>query len=313
MSISTTPQAEQPSPVAASTLFTSDELVQINEQLAGKSPQQILEWAIDNIPEGALWQTTAFGLTGLAATSMISSISLSRDEPHLVPLIFLDTLYHFPSTLALASQVEETYLAPLHVFKPVDQEGNEVEDAKAFEQVYGEKLWEREEDMYDYLVKVEPSHRAYAQLGVKAVLTGRRRSQGAERAALPVVEIDSTGLLKINPLIEWSFGRVKEYIDAENVPYNFLLDQGYKSIGDWHSTATPSSNPEAGERSGRWAGQKAKTECGLHKDYFKMKKQFEKKAREAELKRKDEAKDLEEGAVKVEEVEISQSLAGLVI
>lgn len=65
-----------------------------------------------------------------------------------------------------------------------------------------------------------------------------------------------------------------------DVPYNPLLDQGYKSIGDWHSTAAPSgetasSAADADERSGRWAGQKAKTECGLHKDYFEMKKQFE--------------------------------------
>lgn len=88
---------------------------------------------------------------------MISTISLDRDETHLVPLIFLDTLYHFPSTLALAQQVEERYLAPLHVFKPVDQKGVELENAKEFERVYGEKLWEREEEMYDYLVKVCPS------------------------------------------------------------------------------------------------------------------------------------------------------------
>lgn len=63
--------------------------------------------------------------------------------------------------------------------------------------------------------QVEPSHRAYSQLNVRAVLTGRRRSQGSERAALPVVEIDSTGLIKINPLIEWSFKQVKDFIDAE--------------------------------------------------------------------------------------------------
>lgn len=43
-------------------LFTTDELLKINADLAGKSPQEILTWAIDNIPEGGLWQTTAFGL-----------------------------------------------------------------------------------------------------------------------------------------------------------------------------------------------------------------------------------------------------------
>lgn len=84
-----------------------------------------------------------------------------------------------------------------------------------FEAKYGAKLWETDEDTYDYLVKVEPAQRAYQELGVKAVITGRRRSQGADRADLPVIEVDSTGLLKINPLINWSFKEVKEYIDKE--------------------------------------------------------------------------------------------------
>jgi hypothetical protein len=86
---------------------------------------------------------------------MISDISLSRDETHLVPLIFLDTLYHFPSTLDLAERASQRYLADLHTFKPIAKDGKtELKDAKEFEDVYGEKLWEREEDMYDYLVKV---------------------------------------------------------------------------------------------------------------------------------------------------------------
>lgn len=62
-----------------------------------------------------------------------------------------------------------------------------------------------------------------------------------------------------------------EYIDANNVPRNALLSQGYKSVGDWHSTAKSGEGDE-GERAGRWQG-KDKTECGLHEDYFKMKAQ----------------------------------------
>lgn len=65
-----------------------------------------------------------------------------------------------------------------------------------------------------------------------------------------------------------------EYITKYNVPRNVLLDQGYKSVGDWHSTQ-PSKEGE-GERGGRWAG-KEKTECGLHKDYFAMKIQSQKR------------------------------------
>lgn len=67
---------------------------------------------------------------------------------------------------------------------------------------------------------------------------------------------------------------------GRGVPYNPLLDQGYRSIGDVHSTAKPDPNnvaSDAGERSGRWQG-KAKSECGLHSNYWEMKKKFEQKA-----------------------------------
>lgn len=123
---------------------------------------------------------------------------------------------------------------------------------------------------------------------MKAVITGRRATQGGDRSSLKPLEIDETGLVKVNPLFRWSFKDVKAYIDAHDVPYNPLLDLGYKSVGDWHSTAIPLDGQD--ERAGRWAGNKAKTECGLHKDYFKMKKAFEKKRREAALAEADKAR-----------------------
>lgn len=109
--------------------------------------------------------------------------------------------------------------------------------------------------------------------------------------------MDSTGLIKVNPLCRLSFSDVKDYIEMAGVPYNVLLDQGYKSVGDWHSTrptistgasgtVTPADGEE-GERAGRWSGDVKKTECGLHKDYFVMKKAFEKKKRERELAESD--------------------------
>lgn len=120
--------------------------------------------------------------------------------------------------------------------------------------------------------QVEPAQRAYKKLGVKAVITGRRASQGGARSTLQPLEVDDLGLIKINPFFAWNFKQVKEYIDDNNVPRNALLDQGYKSIGDWHSTAK-SGEGDAGERAGRWAG-KNKTECGLHVNYFDLKQKI---------------------------------------
>ncbi|CAO1621262.1 unnamed protein product [Parajaminaea phylloscopi] len=263
-------------------------LESINKQLESADPFQILEWAIDNLP--GLYQTTAFGVTGCVSLDQIARISETRAKQsgqaprHLVPLIFIDTLYHFPQTLDLAHRAARHYGAPMHVYTPP-----ETSTVAEFETRWGAQLWEKDEETYDYLVKVEPARRAYQELGVRAVFTGRRRSQGDDRANLQAVEVDETGLVKVNPFLNWSFGQVDDYVKQNAVPYNELLDMGYKSIGDWHSTALPGSG--AGERSGRWKDKGAKTECGLHTDYFRMKRIADKKMREYELARRDEARD----------------------
>lgn len=196
-----------------------------------------------------------------------------------VDLIFLDTLYHFSETLALVERVRAKYpQLNLHTYRP---EG--AETAEEFEILYGERLWETNDERYDWLAKVEPAQRAYAEHRVKAVLTGRRRSQGGKRGDLDIVEVDDAGLIKINPLANWSFQQVQEYIKSNDVPYNDLLDRGYKSVGDWHSTQPVSADGD--ERSGRWSGT-AKTECGIHNKrsrYAQYLMDMEKKKQEGTL------------------------------
>ncbi|KAI9471924.1 MAG: phosphoadenosine phosphosulfate reductase [Benjaminiella poitrasii] len=209
-------------------------LNEVNDYLFTLDPKQILEWAVDHLPN--LYQTTAFGLSGLVALDMVNKISVDRDEPHRVPLIFLDTLYHFDETLELAKRCKETYGVDLKTYKPMD-----VSTTAKFEETHGQKLWETDEDGYDYLIKVEPARRAYKELNVKSIITGRRRSQKGERSQIPVIEVDSTGLIKLNPLALWDFER--------------------------------KSSSNNNERSGRWSG-KDKSECGLHKDYFQMRTAF---------------------------------------
>ncbi|KAF8558733.1 phosophoadenylyl-sulfate reductase [Imleria badia] len=241
--------------------LSQETLAAINDHLRPLDPPQILQWAIDHLPH--LYQTTAFGLTGLVAIDMLSKIAPTpAAQP---PLIFIDTLYHFPETYALVAEVEKRYGIKVNVYKP-----SGCDTVADFEKKWGERFWKRDEDTYDFAVKVEPGQRAYQELNVRAVITGRRASQGADRASLQPLEVDATGLLKLNPLFAWKFSQVEEYVKENNVPRNKLLDQGYKSVGDWHSTVK-SGEGDAGERAGRWAGKEEKTECGLHKDYFAMK------------------------------------------
>jgi phosphoadenosine phosphosulfate reductase len=122
--------------------LSKDDLETINLYLSSLSAHDILKWAIEYLP--GLYQTTAFGLTGLVAIDMLSKITSSPP-----PLIFIDTLYHFPETYELVEEVKSKYQVSLHVYKP-----NDCSSTKDFEEKYGVKFWETDEDAYDFLVKV---------------------------------------------------------------------------------------------------------------------------------------------------------------
>ncbi|TPX59223.1 phosphoadenylyl-sulfate reductase (thioredoxin) [Powellomyces hirtus] len=288
------PQQSSPSPAATAapaTVFTPAYVAHLNAQLAHLEPQKIIEWALVSLP--GLYQTTAFGLTGLVILDMISKISkdhlrssTARSGPptpsssdggaattkttsHKVPLIFIDTLHHFPETIELAHRAAERYGAPLHIYKPHGCTSSEDFAAKN-----GARLWETDADIYDYLVKVEPAQRAYSELSVQAYFTGRRRTQKGDRGDIPILQLDnsqSPPMIKVNALAAWDYDTVLAYVQCNDVPYNPLIDKGYKSIGDVHSTQPTAAGED--ERDGRWRGQQ-KSECGLHKDYLKMRSSF---------------------------------------
>jgi len=220
----------------------------INRELETASPQDVLAWARRQFPTG-LVQTSAFSI--LAITHM-----LYRELGMPVPVIFLDTLHHFPETLATVERAREAYTLDLHVFR-----ARGVHHRRDFTARYGGRLWEHDVARFHHLTKVEPLQRALDQLQVQAWITGRRRDQSPSRQHMPIVERDTDGRIKINPLATWDRKQLWRYTLAENVIYNPLLDQGYTSIGDEPLT-TPVANYEH-ERAGRWRGSD-KLECGIH-------------------------------------------------
>jgi phosphoadenosine phosphosulfate reductase len=113
-----------------------------------------------------------------------------------------------------------------------------------------------------YIRKVEPLRRALD--GKKAWLTGLRRSQSAARQEVAVQSWDAdNGLVKFNPLVDWSHEDVWAYIRAHAVPYNALHDRGYPSIGCAPCTRAVSAGEDV--RAGRWWWEQGTTqECGLH-------------------------------------------------
>ncbi len=113
-----------------------------------------------------------------------------------------------------------------------------------------------------HIRKVEPLARALE--GKEAWITGQRRDQAVTRAELKLQEHDAThGIVKFNPLADWSEDEVWTVIRAGDIPYNALHDQGYRSIG-----CAPCTRPTvAGEdvRAGRWWWEQQESrECGLH-------------------------------------------------
>lgn len=124
---------------------------------------------------------------------------------------------------------------------------------------HDQELWIADPENCCSAVKVGQLDRALN--GKAAWMSGLRRDEAASRANAPIVGRDMRGLIKVNPIANWSQQDCDSYLEDHQIPYNPLLDQGYGSIGCW-----PCTHPtEEGEdpRSGRWKG-KEKTECGLH-------------------------------------------------
>jgi len=170
------------------------------------------------------------------------------------PVVFLDTLYHFDETLELVERFEEEYDLNLRVYTP--EHGTREE----FEREHGERLWERDVEKFHELTKLRQIDEALE--GRDAWVTGIRRQQAETRADADAVEWDDAhGLIKLNPLVDWSREDVWTYVEENDVPYNPLHDEGYPSVGDEPLTEPVGEGDD--ERAGRWSDSD-KTECGLH-------------------------------------------------
>jgi phosphoadenosine phosphosulfate reductase len=228
------------------------DLKKLNQKFEKAHPKDILAWCVVNVPTG-LVQTSAFNVDDLVITDL-----LYRDlkPAQAVPVIFLDTLYHFPQTLELVEKAKVVYNLNLKVYKTPHVNSREEFAAK-----FGEALWDTDIAKFHDITKVEPLQRGLAELETVAWITGRRRDQAVTRAEMPIFEFDGQQRLKVNPLAFWTRRESWAYVFEHDVIYNPLHDQGYPSIGDEPIT-TPITEGED-ERSGRWRGS-GKTECGIH-------------------------------------------------
>ncbi len=209
-------------------------------------PQRVLEWAFASFGS-TVAISSAFGAEGMVLIDMASKVQAK------FRLFTLDTEFLFPETYSLMDRVEERYGITIERVYPLSSPEEQ-------ERVHGPALWQRNADQCCNLRKVEPLRRKLAEL--QAWITSIRRDQTAARASAGKIEWDEKfGLLKINPLVDWSAEQVWRYIHEFDVPYNVLHERNYPSIGCTHCTRAvrPGEDP----RAGRWS-ESSKTECGLH-------------------------------------------------
>ena len=223
-----------------------DQIAEVQLSAESWSPQRVLSWAFENFGnEVAI--SSAFGAEGMVLIDMASRVG--KD----FRVFTVDTEFLFPETYALIDRIQQRYEITIEkVFSLLSPEKQE--------ELHGPALWERGPDQCCNLRKVEPLRRKLSELG--AWITSIRRDQTAFRMDARKVEWDAKfGLVKVNPIADWTSKQVWRYLLEHNVPYNPLHDQNYPSIGCTHCTRAvlPGENP----RAGRWPGT-AKTECGLH-------------------------------------------------
>jgi phosphoadenosine phosphosulfate reductase len=202
---------------------------------------------------GLLVFTTSFGLEDQAITHAILSQDLAID------IVTLDTGRLFPETYVVWSETEARYGRRIRAFYP---ERASVEAFVAQHGIDGFRSSIAARQACCATRKVEPLGRALD--GASGWITGMRAEQSWERATTPYAAVDpARGLIKLNPLLDWSRERVIDFVREHGIPYNPLHDEGFLSIGC--APCTRAVKPGESERAGRWWWeQEDKKECGLH-------------------------------------------------
>jgi phosphoadenosine phosphosulfate reductase len=195
--------------------------------------------------------TTSFQSSGLAMIHML------RDIKPDVPVLFLETGFHFPETLEFKDRIRDLW--DLNLVELRGRHGSVEGQARD----YGDALYERNPDLCCTINKVEPLHDALESYD--GWLSALRRDQSVTRSEIPVAALHTLPsgkeLLKAHPVASWTKNDVDAYLEKHDIPTHPLLEAGFTSIGCW--PCTRAVDDDSNERGGRWPGMD-KTECGIH-------------------------------------------------
>lgn len=233
--------------------FSPEEMAELNAGFEGTGPEGVLRWVDDTFGGDAV-QMSSFGLEDVALYDIYWRINPKAR------VMTLDTLRLPTETYTLLDQFQLRYRVQVETQYP------DLEAVKAMIREKGFNLFYKgvqNRKLCCGIRKVAPLNKALS--GVDAWVTGLRRDQGMERGSIDIVEWDEPhSNYKVNPLANWTFEQVQDYVKQNNVPYNELHDRGYPSIGC--APCTRAIKPDEDIRAGRWwweSDPDAK-ECGLH-------------------------------------------------
>ena len=228
------------------------ELEAARQQLEPLGPQERLAWAQERFAERFAF-TTSFGIQAAVLLHMVSE--LGQRSGLRVPVIWVDTGYLPPETYRYADRLCQLLELDLHVAQ------SPMSPAR-MEALHGQ-LWRTGEladlELYHRIRKVEPLDCMFTELGVSCWASGVRGNQTDHRRAMtPLDPIRQRWSLR--PLLSWSNKDVYYYMQDNGLPQHPLFEQGYSTVGDWHSSAPDGA--EASGRATRFGG--LKQECGIH-------------------------------------------------
>ncbi|HOP03146.1 MAG TPA: phosphoadenylyl-sulfate reductase [Tenuifilaceae bacterium] len=227
--------------------------LELNRRFSNAQPEELLKYFLSSFSR-KIALASSFGVEDQVLIDMIVKI-----DPH-TKIFTLDTGRLFYETYDLIERTSNKYKVDIKVFFPSSQEVEEMVNEKGIN-LFFQSVENRKECCR--VRKIEPLKRAFK--GLDVWICGLRREQSVTRIDMQPIEWDdANGLIKINPLIDWSEQMVWNYIREHKVPYNPLHDKGFASIGC--QPCTRAIEPGEDVRAGRWWWENPDTkECGLHK------------------------------------------------
>lgn len=227
------------------------EVAALAAEFESASATEILQWAY-----GQFGSSAAIGTSFQGAGLVTIHHAVNAGLP--LPVFTIDTGLLFPETLELKGRLEKYFGIVIESLIPertVEEQALDI----------APELWTGNPDLCCTMRKVEPLQKKLNQLD--AWIVGLRREQSAGRSQIGILELyefdklREKNILKVNPLAQWSRDQVWDYIRHHGIPYNPLMDRGFRSIGCHPCTRVVISGQD--DRAGRWTGFD-KSECGIH-------------------------------------------------